>query len=278
MIIFFYLSIIFLLSSVNLFATSQYGDRLIIEKDTIWINSNPLEFYFNQKGSRTINTANLSSGCTALWRGYIATWKLENNNLYLVRLQTDYCNTPKDIDLTKEFGSDKVFAKWYSETMIRPNGALLCYIHMGYNSIYEEDIYYKFKNGKLVKTDNKKYLEYDNKLMFPGETFLRNTIKNMILKSIDTKTREVLNEKQSCSIQVHFGKDRKISKITVGYREKPKNELEKIILEKSVDTLRNFPQLMKVTHEGYKPPTIILFFNAHCLKYPKDSVYGCKDE
>lgn len=278
MIKIFYLSITFLLLSINLFATSQYGDRLIIEKDTIWINSNPLEFYFNQKGSRTISTANLSSGCTALWRGYVATWKLENNNLYLVRLQTDYCNIPKDIDLTKEFGSNKVFAKWYSETLIRPKGERLNYIHMGYNSIYEENIYYTFKNGKLVKTYNKKYIEYDNKLMFPGETFLRNTIKHMILKSIDTKTREVLNEKQSCSIQVHFGEDRKISKITAGYGEKPKNELEKIILEKSVYALRNFRQLMKVTHDEYKPPTIILFFNAYCLKHPKNSVYGCNDE
>jgi len=37
----------FVLGAKNIFATAQYGDRLVVNGDTVWIHSNPLEAYLS---------------------------------------------------------------------------------------------------------------------------------------------------------------------------------------------------------------------------------------
>ena len=272
--------LVFILGN-KLFATAQYGDILIIGKDTVWITSNPLEKYFEKKGSRTIDSAELVSNCTALWRGYVATWRLESNKLYLIRIQTDYCgNNPIDVSLTKEFTSHKVLANWFSGVIIRPKGKILQYVHMGYQSIYEEEIFYEFGNGKLLNTTSSKYVVKTPGRVFPGKNFLQDTLMKIILNSIDSNSRANFDSTSSCDISICFNQEGMISSIEAGYRcgynWRPHNEMEKLIFEKAKIALNGFPKLMKVTHKRYEPPSICLNFNAHCLKYPKDKIYGCK--
>jgi len=156
----------FVLCSKNLLATAQIGDILVVNEDTVWIHSNPLECYFATKGDniRTIGGLELGKykdengneyfvSCSALWRGYIATWKLENDSLFLIGANTGCAGKDfrgEDIDISLEFGSNKVFAWWFTGTICRPDGELIWYFHGGYESIYEREIHYVFVQGKLI--------------------------------------------------------------------------------------------------------------------------------
>ena len=271
--------ITFLAVSRNAFGTGQIGDLLIIGKDTVEIFSNPLEDYFEQKKSRLFGTVEMQGNCSALWRGYVATWKIENDSLYLIRLQTNYCDEQKtEIEVKSEFGVNKVFAYWADLTIRRPKGRLLQYIHMGYASIYEEEEYYQIGKGKLLKTSNTKYLEEDKDLLFPNEYYLQDTIKKLILKRIDKAKRNEFNKDSSCFISIQFDTAREINHIGMAYYKEPKNDMEKVILECAKEALKTFPKLMKVNHPMYRAPYIEIYFGGYCLKFPEDKEYGCIDE
>lgn len=263
----------------QLYATAQYGDILIVKGDTSWIFSNPLENYFKKKGSRTIGDTALKGNCTALWRGYVATWLLENDSLFLVRLQTNYCgDNPVEVGLFEEFQTNKVFADWTSSTLVRPEGELLNYVHAGYMSIYEGDTYHFIEDGLLTETKTYNYLEREQGRTFPGEDFLKDTIRTMILKSIPMKERETFYEGHNCSMTIVFTEQGEIDTIEVYYGKKPETIMQKTIRLRAKEVLKDFPKLMKVEHDRYHPPSVELWFSGHCLKYPLDREYGCNYE
>lgn len=109
--------------------------------------------FFNGRG------ACLTTGC---WRGYQATWIIEDEHLYLKEIAS--CCFYEDgikADLKELFGSKyadgKVKADWFTDTVIAPQGKVLYYVHMGYNSIYEKELELKFQKGRLSGT-----VMYDN--------------------------------------------------------------------------------------------------------------------
>jgi hypothetical protein len=96
---------------------------------------------------------------TGNWRGYVATWKIENDHLYLVKLDTWICrgwneNTCRKVNLQRLFGkryrNGKVLANWFSGELRMPDGKMLQYVHMGYGSVYEREIMLRIESGKLV--------------------------------------------------------------------------------------------------------------------------------
>lgn len=271
----------FLLSKLG-FSTAQYGDILIVDKDTSWIYSNPLEEYFSKKGTRIIGNKDFDNNfnCTALWRGYVATWKLENDSLFLVRLQSDYCSEPNEVDLNPEFGTNRVFASWVSFSLLRPEGNMLQYIHAGYMSIFEGMTYLEFQNGILKNTKTENYLEKNSDRIYPGEHYLSDTIRTIILKEIDLEERKSLPNFGGCILHVKFDEKGIINSISIGInsRNENLNTLELLVLSNAEKALKNFPPLMSVSHPDYRPVRIELFFGAHCLKNPYDRDYGCKYE
>ncbi|MBI1308108.1 MAG: hypothetical protein GC181_16000 [Bacteroidetes bacterium] len=58
------------------------------------MHSNPLESYFRYKSDRSINGDTLPWTSTDCSRGYLATWKLVNDSLFLTHIQRscDYHN------------------------------------------------------------------------------------------------------------------------------------------------------------------------------------------
>jgi hypothetical protein len=258
----------FVLFSKNLLATGQFGDILIVNGKKVEIFSNPLEEYFWKKGSRTIGKTDMNEegGCTALWRGYVATWELKNDSLFLIRIQINYCDKPKEINLKKEFGSKRIFADWVNDTIICPQGELLEYIHLGYASIYEGIKHYIFERGKLIDTREINYLERDDNLFFPGLDFLSDTIWTLIIKSISKVEMDSIDADLNSSLYISFDENGEISNISIG--EEPRSISEEIILRKAKEVLKGFPRLMKVNHEWYQPPVVSLWFIGHCLKFP----------
>ncbi len=89
---------------------------------------------------------------TALHRGYIANWEIIESKLYLVNL-TAYISSKHTIGMEVLFpGEDKVFASWFTGELRIPDGGLLEYVHQGFGSIYERDLFLKFKEGVLTKS------------------------------------------------------------------------------------------------------------------------------
>ena len=48
-----------------------------------------------------------------------------------------------------KFADGKVFADWFTGTLSIPQGEIIEYVHMGYNSVYEKEILIEIHNGKV---------------------------------------------------------------------------------------------------------------------------------
>ncbi len=150
-------------SLTNTFATAQVPDRLIYKGDTISIYANPLEQLYKNDTLRP-NYFGIKEDCglSSCWRGYQAEWTIIGDELYLTGIFS-CCYEEKKIkaDLKLLFGdkciNNKVKAYWVTGDFISPQGKLLYYVHLGYASIYEKEVEFHFKNGKLIGTKT-----YDN--------------------------------------------------------------------------------------------------------------------
>ncbi len=78
------------------YGTEQVTDRLLIEGKSHQLCSTPLEDYFDEKNPRPRELHPVSTGC---WRGYIGTWKIESNALYLLRLHRDSSSTTPETEI-----------------------------------------------------------------------------------------------------------------------------------------------------------------------------------
>jgi hypothetical protein len=91
---------------------------------------------------------------TALWRGYIGTWAIEADRLYLKSLQrwkhVDGQTVVVGVEDLFPGYSDGVFAHWFSGILRSPRGALLKYVHGVYLSTYEEDLFISVKRGVVI--------------------------------------------------------------------------------------------------------------------------------
>jgi hypothetical protein len=84
-----------------------------------------------------------SSSCSANWRGYIANWKIENDQLYLVSLSNGDCANHKAIALSDLFGINKIKANWFS-------GNLNLYVLDGRYQQVKPEVTITVVNGKII--------------------------------------------------------------------------------------------------------------------------------
>ena len=175
----FIFEIILFLLCINAFGTAQIPDILIYNGDTLSLFDCPLEYYHDLELIRPKSLFG-GNGClyTACYRNYVATWKIENNKLYLVQIRNAcYPTDSKYVAASLQENSDsigkefadlkslftgqykdgKVFADWVNIKMISPVGKLLFYIHDGFESIFEKEIEFTLVNGIVTSTQ-----EYDN--------------------------------------------------------------------------------------------------------------------
>jgi hypothetical protein len=263
-------------------ATSQISDWIIVGKDTTFTNCTPLEPYLDKKGSRNIGGVFFEEegSCTGLWRGYVATWKLEHDSLFLIRVQINYCTREhrKDLDLQKEFGTKRVFANWVTDTIDGGLGRILQYgsLAMVFGPIYEGDAKYAIRRGHLQHIQRKKYLRWNAKAVYPNEAQLKDTFMKLILRRFDQNDRNILPDSDYCVLRISFDAGtRRVNKITVRPQTlhgdgEPKTILEKMVVQEAQIALKDFPPLMKVTHGLYEMPTISIYFFSTCLKQPKE--------
>ena len=134
---------------------------------------------------------NFIGNCTACWRGYFGTWVVTDDKLFLKEISgvadvTDLTKYkagklqlkkllkqgeitakqhPKLLEkLREEFTeqkeiniqflyqtNDPVFADWFTGVIRVPTGEMLEYVHMGYYSVFGEDMFLEFSKGILIK-------------------------------------------------------------------------------------------------------------------------------
>jgi hypothetical protein len=89
-----------------------------------------------------------SSTC---WRGYVCTWKINGNELYLIGIK-GYSSQGGNVDVSSFFPHmDKVKADWYTGKLKVFTGAILRYDF--YEDIYEKDLIFEIQNGNVIKKD-----------------------------------------------------------------------------------------------------------------------------
>ena len=90
---------------------------------------------------------------------------LQNSKLYLIGLKA-YIEGYREVGLNYLFPEQKqVFANWFNGEIRIPQGEMLEYVHMGYASLYDSDLFLVIENGILVnqyEVDNE--AEYQNRL------------------------------------------------------------------------------------------------------------------
>ncbi len=127
--------------------TAQVHENLIYKGQETSMCTEPLQAYFALGGVKP----DFVVDSTALWRGYIGTWEIVNDRLYMVGL-TGTLQGGVEATLENIFPGypDRVFAHWYSGTLRIPEGSLLQYFHGGFASVYERDRFLKVREGVVV--------------------------------------------------------------------------------------------------------------------------------
>lgn len=120
----------------------RYGDKLLT------LCTEPLAQYFELAGVAPA----FARSTTALWRGYVGSWEIVGERLYMVDISgTCLDGTRATLDKIFPGFPERVFAHWFSGTLRLPRGRQIEYVHMGYGSVFEEDLFLDLERG-VVKT------------------------------------------------------------------------------------------------------------------------------
>ncbi|SFO24573.1 hypothetical protein SAMN05421741_12931 [Paenimyroides ummariense] len=145
----------FVFSTFQVLATSQAPDKIIFNDKEYSLLTNPLEAYFKiNPEKRPKNTLSISS----LWRGYVATFEIKNNRLYVSKIEIVNFDKENDSMIASDIISDLFpseadrYLDCYSGILTICYGEIVDYVHMGYESAYENYILIEITAGNFIKS------------------------------------------------------------------------------------------------------------------------------
>ena len=112
--------------------TAQETEILIFNGEQLDMTSNP-DLNDNAEPSHPFHTAN--------YRGYVGVWEIVDNKLYLNKVNGGFMRD-----------KGPFFAEWVSQELHVWKGNLLNYVHTGYGSMYENDMFFDIDHGILKGT------------------------------------------------------------------------------------------------------------------------------
>ena len=126
--------------------TAQATETLIYKGEKLRLCAEPLAGYFELKGIE----APFRAPHTALWRGYVGTWEIVDDRLYLVDLM-GWAESGGKVGLEFLFPGfpTRVFAHWVNGLLRATRGERIRYVHAGFGSVYEHDLLFQFDDGIL---------------------------------------------------------------------------------------------------------------------------------
>ena len=158
-----------------LFGTAQTSDILIYNGKKYELYCNPLEKYFkkypNKHPNNLIGENDVRIESSDLWRGYVATFEIIENQLYLKDIEIESVSDTSDIinsEIIWKSVLNKVFTNqelvkvdWMTGLLIIPDGEIVNYVHMGYVSTFERYIILEIDEGNLKRETRLEHEEYD---------------------------------------------------------------------------------------------------------------------
>ncbi len=163
------LSTLILLICFNLtvFGTAQTPDKIIYNGKEYRLHSNPMESYFEKYPDKRPQG---EVRMTSLWRGYIATFEIKYNQLYLKDIEIEMSDPTEEKPYNTKWESvkneifpdqDIVKIDWLTGFLVLPEGKVVNYVHMGYASTYENYVLLEFENGNLKGEKQFGHEEYE---------------------------------------------------------------------------------------------------------------------
>ena len=125
--------------------TAQVSDSIIINGQENRLYCEPLESFWNEYHPKP----DFAPPHTACWRGYVASWKIEDSKLYLTGIETK--NESLKMEHVFPDKEAPIFADWVTGELRIPQGEMLQYVHMFYQSRYESDLFLLVDNGIILK-------------------------------------------------------------------------------------------------------------------------------
>ena len=128
----------------------QFSENLFYQGEWHNVYTTPLEEYFDRNNNRP----DLKPCNTALMRGYVADWEIADDKLYLTGVEgyLEKLNVvfgvhePLTLQHIFPEAKEKVWAQWYSGTLICPKGKRLTTVFVG-KPWKEYDLLIEVKNG-----------------------------------------------------------------------------------------------------------------------------------
>jgi hypothetical protein len=125
--------------------TAQFHENLILDGEKMSMAFCPplpenhphiIELSYEEAIKEGVDSFVFSTAC---WRQYIGNWEVQDEKFYLVSLSGKY----------KMIGSSPIIADWFTGVLRIPKGKLLHYVHMGFGSVYEQEVHSKSKQELL---------------------------------------------------------------------------------------------------------------------------------
>lgn len=137
---------------------AQLPDRIFLNGEFMSLYSNPLEQYWLRLGKTRPRFYPLPT-CK---RGYVASWELKNNQLFLKDLDGNFerrllffIKKPARYTLKKLFPKSdrkRVKASWFTGKLRIPLGKMTFYQPKGYDSRFEKEMIITIERGDVIKT------------------------------------------------------------------------------------------------------------------------------
>ena len=140
--------------------THQVRDTLIMGNVKYAINQAPLGHLDSLHYFSLRNQVGFNEFFSWNFRGYVATWRVDGNKLYLNTLKTG--SDKADFrDVLKDFkdSSGNIFASWFSGTVICGIGPVLCMSGNGWDDLNETEVELTIQSGVVTASRS-----YSNKL------------------------------------------------------------------------------------------------------------------
>ncbi|NIT57334.1 MAG: hypothetical protein GWN00_14210 [Aliifodinibius sp.] len=138
------------------YTTEQIPERIVYEGEERYLASFPLEQYFTEENPKPEWMEPTSTAC---WRGYVATWKIDGERLYLVEMtREEHRKVNGKLKSVDESVFEKLFpgskkpllASWYSGVLQVPAGKPINPISLGFISALKEKLYVSIDKGQVV--------------------------------------------------------------------------------------------------------------------------------
>ena len=156
----------FLIFSINVFATQQTPDLLIVGSDTISLEVFPLEQLKMRYRPFGFGVQGKEFASTACWRSYRAIWKIVDNKLFLEKIIQCH-NESEEEDIVQLFEKNDIqyqeidgliFANWYTISLYKRK-----------DDFYKNRTYLNNGWDRIIKNKKKIILQIENGIVTRNE-------------------------------------------------------------------------------------------------------------